>query len=356
MTVMTMASRATKRWMLGMAAAFALLGLVLKLTDLRGHGEPHRPAGEPASVHPGEGAAALARDVDRLAGMPSSPADVASAGDDRGGIGREAGSAAVPRPSIGHDATGTRSPRGHARARDRARMLASKEGGSLTASAIGDEASGGLASSGLREPRAGRTGAGSTQTGATDARAGDTRTDVAFDSGDTAYETQAQVEVPDVGKITGAAGTMSFWLQPGWQEGNQDDATLMNLGDGRLQIVKNVGFLRFEFVDDGGGTGGLGTSIADWREGESHQVTATWNGDQYALYVDGQLVSQTVHNGQVDLPSGAKLYIGSNFPEGRPVARGTIGSVDLHNRPLGPGEVAGNFNAVAGRSTARATP
>src|SRR5438132_9082648 len=130
MTVTTMASRATKRWMLGMAAAFALLGLVLKLTDLRGRKDPQRRAGEPASVHPGKGAAALAGDVD----VPSSPADVASAGDDRGGIGREAGTAAVPRPSIGRDTTelrsGIRSLRGHGRARDRARMLASKEGGS----------------------------------------------------------------------------------------------------------------------------------------------------------------------------------------------------------------------------------
>ena len=235
-------------------------------------------------------------------------------------------------------------------------MLASREGGSLTASSIGDEPSGGLGSSGLREPRAAQTGAGSTQTGATDARAGDTRTDVAFDGGDTAYETQAQVEVPDVGKITGAAGTMSFWLQPGWQEGNQDDATLMDLGDGRLQIIKNVGFLRFEFVDDGGNAGGIGSSIAEWREGEWHQVTAVWNGNQYSLYVDGQLVSQTVHDGRVDLPSDAKLYIGSSFPEGRPVARGTIGSVDVHNRPLGPGEVAGNYNGVVGRSTAKAMP
>ena len=352
-----MASRGTKLWMLGMAAAFALLGLVLKLTDLHGR-QGVRRTGEPASA--GEGAATLARDGDRLARVPSSPTDVASAGDDRGGIGREAGTPGVPRPSIGQDATElTGGLRAHGRARGRARMLASREGGSLTASSIGDEPSGGLGSSGLREPRAGQTGAGSTAPGATDARAGDTRTDVAFDGGDTAYETQApqaQVEVPDVGKITGAAGTMSFWLQPGWQEGNQDDATLMNLGDGRLQIVKNVGFLRFEFVDDTGGTGGVGTSIAEWREGEWHQVTAVWNGDQYSLYVDGQLVSQTVHDGRVDLPSGAKLYIGSNFPEGRPVAHGTIGSVDVHNRPLGPGEVAGNFNAVAGRSTARATP
>src|SRR5207249_1259542 len=102
-TVTTMASRATKRWMLGMAAAFALLGLVLKLSDLRGREDPQRRAGEPVSVHPGEGAAALARDLD----VSSSPTDVASAGDDRGGIGRHAepGTAAVPRPSIGQDAT-----------------------------------------------------------------------------------------------------------------------------------------------------------------------------------------------------------------------------------------------------------
>ena len=355
-----MASRSTKRWMLGMATAFALLGLVLKLTDLHRRRDPLRRTGEPASAHPGEGAATLAGDVDRLAGMPSSPADVASAGDDRGGIGREAGTPGVPRPSIGRDATeltgGLRAPGSHGRARGRARMLASREGGSLTASAVGDEASGGLGASGLREPRAGQTVAGSSpQTGATDGRAAEAA-DVAFDGGDAQYQTQAQVEVPDVGKITGAAGTMSFWLEPGWQEGNQDDATLMNLGDGRLQIIKNVGFLRFEFVDDGGNAGGIGTSIAEWREGEWHQVTAVWNGSQYSLYVDGQLVSQTVHDGRVDLPSDAKLYIGSSFPEGRPVARGTIGSVDVHNRPLGPGEVAGNYNGVVGRSTAKAMP
>jgi hypothetical protein len=345
-----MASRATKRWMLGMAAAFALLGLVLKLSDLRGR-QALRRAGEPASAHPGAGANALARDTDRPAGPRSSLTDVASA--DRGGIGREAGTAGAPQPSIG-DATepggGIRALGGHGRRRSHGSVPASREGGSLTASAVGDEASGGLGSSGLREPRG---GAGSTPSGATDAAAA---ADVAFDSGDATYGTQAQVEIPDVGRITGAAGTMSFWLQPDWQEGNQDDATLMDLGDGRLQVIKNVGFLRFEFVDDAGNAGGIGTSIAEWREGEWHQVTAVWNGNQYSLYVDGQLVSQTIHDGRVDLPKDAKLYIGSDFPEGRPVARGTIGSVDVHNRPLGPGEVAGNYNSATGRNTARVAP
>src|SRR5437867_10933834 len=97
-----MASRGTKRWMLGMAAAFALLGLVLKLTDLHGR-QGVRRTGEPASA--GEGAATLARDGDRLARAPSSPTDVASAGDDRGGVGREAGAPRFARPSSRQDAT-----------------------------------------------------------------------------------------------------------------------------------------------------------------------------------------------------------------------------------------------------------
>jgi hypothetical protein len=205
---------------------------------------------------------------------------------------------------------------------------------------------------------AGQTVAGSKQAGATDARETDAapaRADIAFDSGDAQYQTAEQVEIPDFGKIAGAAGTISLWLQPGWQEGNQDDATLIEVGDGRLQINKNVTFLRFEFIDDGGNNGGVGAPIGEWREGEWHQVTATWNGNQYALYIDGQPVSQAVHDGRVDLPPDAKLYIGSNFPESRPVAAGTIGRVELRSHPLGPGEVASNYNAVVGRSASATT-
>src|SRR5437773_11787385 len=116
-----MASRGTKLWMLGMAAAFALLGLVLKLTDLHGRQGVRRTA-EPAPA--GEGAATLARDGDRLARVPSSPTDVASAGAGRGGIGRAAGTPGAPPPSTGQDATertGGLPARG--RARGRARLL-----------------------------------------------------------------------------------------------------------------------------------------------------------------------------------------------------------------------------------------
>jgi hypothetical protein len=351
-----MESHATKRWMLGVALTTALLGLMLKLTDAPGV-DPDRGAAESTPAPRGERATPPAGAVDRPGSLASS---TSPGGEDRGRIAREGddGAAAGPRPGATALRAGTEGTVRMAReeslpqvrARSRVPMQAAREAGSLATRFVGEEASGG---SGLREPRAGRN----QQAGATDAPAADaapTPTDIAFDSGDAQYQTDARVEVPDVGKVAGTAGTLSFWLQPGWQEGNQDDATLMELGDGRLQVIKNVGFLRFEFLDDGGNKGGVGAPIGDWKAGEWHQVTTTWDGRQYALYVDGQLVSQTLHEGRVDLPRDAKLYIGSNFPEGRPVAPGTIGSVGLHNRPLGPAEVARDFTAVVGKNTARA--
>ena len=55
------------------------------------------------------------------------------------------------------------------------------------------------------------------------------------------------------------------------------------------------------------------------------------------------------HDGFVDLPSGTKLYIGSNDPERRSIVPGTIGQVDLRDRPLTPGEVANQFLAALGQ-------
>src|SRR5262249_32742710 len=117
-----------------------------------------------------------------------------------------------------------------------------------------------------------------------------------FTTGDEArYALEQQVAVDDVGKIAPRSGTLSFWLQPGWQEGNQDDANFLELGDGRLQVIKNVNFLRFEFTDEEGRKGGIGAPITDWKAGDWHQVTTTWSGSTFSLYVDGQLVSQTTY-------------------------------------------------------------
>ena len=133
---------------------------------------------------------------------------------------------------------------------------------------------------------------------------------------------------------------MSFWLQPDWQPGNQDDASLLEVGDGQLQVIKNVNFLRFEFTDEAGVKGGIGAPITEWKAGEWHQVTTSWSGNTYSLYLDGQLVSQTQYQGQpIKFASDSKLMIGSDFPDSRPIAPGVIGRVDVTGRSVAPGDV-----------------
>jgi len=176
-----------------------------------------------------------------------------------------------------------------------------------------------------------------------------TASDVTFTSGDERqFPTDMPVEVSDMPEIAGGSGTLSFWLQPTWEGDNQDDASLLELGDGRLRVVKNVDFLRFEWMDDAGTSGGIGAPIVDWKPGEWHAVTTTWNGSSFALYIDGRLVSAKDDAGRVGLPADSTLVIGSNFAESRPVAPGLIGKVDVRRRPLSPAEVANQFAAAAG--------
>jgi hypothetical protein len=169
---------------------------------------------------------------------------------------------------------------------------------------------------------------------------------IVFDSGDASYPTDAQVAVADLKGVH--AGTVSFWLQPQWAEGNQDDAAFVELGDG-LRVVKNVNFMRFEALKEGEVTSGVGAPITAWKDGEWHQVTATWQGDQLALYLDGNLVSRQQRVPTIDLGDNAQLFVGSSYPAGRPVAPGVIGMVGLESRPLSPAEVQARFLKTLGQ-------
>jgi len=355
----------TQRWVLVAAGSCALAGVVLKMSDFGGRSTP--PAGPvtarsvpPSSPPP------------RLASRGDEPSPTVAAD---GGVGSERGAqhgtqpdtdmllhgrdgAATHPASDGGRVQGEVTSLGHRHGREGGRSrTGGGAGASLEVGAVGSEpgeGGGTLAADGTGHA-AGQHGAVATpgqtadKTEKPDAASGPP--DVAFASdASTTYPTNEQVEIPNLDKLAGNTGTLSFWLQPSWQDGNQDDASLMSIGDGRLEVIKNVNFLRFEFTDDAGAKDGLGAPITQWKEGEWHQVTATWSGDTYSLYLDGQLVSQTVHPGLVDLPPDTKLSIGSDFPENRPVAPGVIGRVDVHNRPLAPGEIARQYQ-LASNST-----
>ena len=164
-----------------------------------------------------------------------------------------------------------------------------------------------------------------------------------YDSGAEArFPTASQFEVPDGGKLTSASGTVSLWLQPGWAEGNQDDASLLELGDQGLHIFKNVDFLRFEFTDSDGVAHGAGTNIDAWQEGEWHNVTATWGNGVISFYADGQPIGERIA-AQLDVPSGSQLLIGSNYPPSRPVAPGALAIIQVYDSVSTPAEISARF-------------
>ena len=162
------------------------------------------------------------------------------------------------------------------------------------------------------------------------------------------YTLDTPVDVNDLAALVGASGAVALWLQPEWQAGNQDDADLIDIGDGRLQIIKNVSFLRLEFTDDAGETHGIGAPIPEWKAGEWHQVAGSWNGGTFQLYFDGQLVSQATIGNPFTLPTGTGMTIGSDFPANRPIAPGVIGGFDVQNHPLSANDILARFKAGAG--------
>ncbi|MEO8603246.1 MAG: LamG-like jellyroll fold domain-containing protein [bacterium] len=175
--------------------------------------------------------------------------------------------------------------------------------------------------------------------------AGEPVPDVVYDAGtDKTFPTDSQAEVTDAAKISGAAGTISFWLKPEWADGNQEDATIVQLGDSGMEITKNVNFLRFQFHDSDGGENGLGTNLATWPANQWRQVTATWADNQFTLYVDGKMVSQNRFARLPEFQDETKLYVGSAFASGAPAARATIGQLLVLNRDSSAGEIGTQFH------------
>ncbi len=169
------------------------------------------------------------------------------------------------------------------------------------------------------------------------------------------FPTDGQVAIPVAGRDHDAGGSVSLWVQPGWERGNKDDATLVQLGD-QLRLVKNVHVLSLETAGtedpDTDGPASVDTPIAEWNPGEWHHVAATWSGDAVSLYVDGELVGRQLGRGHLDLPSETELLVGSDVARSHRVARGLIGRVDLRSRPLADDEVARDYRGEHGAGSA----
>jgi hypothetical protein len=158
------------------------------------------------------------------------------------------------------------------------------------------------------------------------------------------FATATPVDASELARrLGGSSGSVSFWFQPRWNDGSQDDASFLEIADGSVRVVKNVDYLRFEFVDEDGVEHGLGAPITDWKPGEWHQVAGSWDGQTVALYFDGGLVRQAEIDTPLVLPDGPRMLLGSDFPDYRPVAAGVVGGVRVNDRPLSADDVHKRF-------------
>jgi hypothetical protein len=158
------------------------------------------------------------------------------------------------------------------------------------------------------------------------------------------FDSAEPLEIPFEGDFP-ERGTFSFWLNPVWDATSQDDASFVTVADGKLRIVKNVTFLRFETVDASGQGEGVGFRITDWQPGEWHFVTATWDAGVIALYVDGALVGQK-YIPALDIPADSSVFVGSLFPPGRPIAPGMMSTFRFRGRLLTPGAIGREFETT----------
>jgi len=161
-----------------------------------------------------------------------------------------------------------------------------------------------------------------------------------YDSGETArFSTDARVQVPDSGVLSGETGTISFQFEPEWSGDDQADAALVEIGENHLVIRKHHLILRFEMNDDDGNGLVAPVSMAEWEPRRPYLVTATWSGGVMMLYVDGRLVAHQPFGPRVEIPAGTPVHVGT-VPQDTPVAPGSLSNIQLFTEALSPLQVA----------------
>jgi len=345
------AARSSSRWILLAAGSCAVLGVVLKLADRDGSDEASKAsqvAAEPASAARRDPRAPIREPGDVAGSDVPREADDAPAGGER--IARAPGSGEFPTLLGPGFQSNHMSPARARRLQRKAERKAAREArrqARLDARSVQGQGPAGTPSGAPGGPGA-QPGAPAQPPAAAEQPVPVATGNVFQSDAAAQYTLDTPFDLPDATKLAGRMGSVAFWLQPQWQDGNQDDATFFDIS-GQLQLIKNVNFLRFEYTDEQGQIHGIGFPITDWKAGDSHLVATSWNGNVFQLYVDGQLATQATLPNILNLPTDTAMTIGSDFPVSRPVAPGTMNGLDVQNRPLSPAEVLALFRAGTSR-------
>jgi concanavalin A-like lectin/glucanase superfamily protein len=161
----------------------------------------------------------------------------------------------------------------------------------------------------------------------------------------THFDVKKQIEVAEASTLGPAAGTLSFWTRPDWDDGNLDDATFVQLGDSGIFVTKVGDSLRFAVTDETGVEQDLDFPISSWERGHWRYIAATWDNGTYALYVDGKLIAEQSFTNPPDFQPDMRVYVGTDASADTAVAPAVVNRLTVLNRGVDPGEVAVGFRA-----------
>jgi hypothetical protein len=156
---------------------------------------------------------------------------------------------------------------------------------------------------------------------------------MAYDSKDTTFSTDTPVEVKDIGPLSGSGVTMQMQLTTDLPADNQDDATLLKLGD-NLELSKNVNFMRLEYFDSAGKPYGIGSDMTTWAAQGIEQpfdIKVEVSGNHLWMTVNDKVVAKgTVDGPPFELQPNPSMTVGCmGYAASRPCAPNVLSNVQV---------------------------
>lgn len=169
--------------------------------------------------------------------------------------------------------------------------------------------------------------------------------EVTLDDDGAKFTPESEFAVPMAGKLTGEAGTLSFWVRPDGETADSDNASLVQLRsqyewNNRLQIWKDGTNVRMVFADGNGVETGATYGSESWGPDEWRLVTVTWGDRLNAMYVNGELAGSAQYEGGFKILPNTLLHVGSNYSDSPSSLNGAVSQFRVYNRALTPEEVA----------------
>ena len=130
-------------------------------------------------------------------------------------------------------------------------------------------------------------------------------------------------------------GAIEFWVKPNWNGNDGKFHSFFSLMEeqrkNRITIGKTTtNGIRFFIWDNDERVSKIEHNVSDWKSGEWHYISATWNSNEMKLFIDGELVQSS---GNITLPDSKaqRFFIGSSNASGANVADAIIDEFRIYN-------------------------